>query len=262
MTLGERIGDNIDKNIQIVESYLNGVGTIELSEKFCVHRSTIQSILKKNGVELRKKAPKYIYNTMFFSEYNPESCYWAGFIAADGYVRSDRNTMSIKLAKTDESHLKKFADIIQFHGNVNSKEKSSSIITVSGKWFVDDLQRHFSIGPRKTFVVEIDRNIPTNLMHHFVRGYFDGDGCITYTTCPQISFVSGSINMLMQLSATFYSIGVRLKSGNEIPPVTRNVQISYSGKNAKTILDWIYNNSHLNIRLDRKYDKYINLFCG
>ena len=31
--------------------------------------------------------------------------------------------------------------------------------------------------PRKSLIITLP-DIPKNLMHHFIRGYFDGDGCI------------------------------------------------------------------------------------
>lgn len=38
--------------------------------------------------------------------------------------------------------------------------------------------------------------------------------------------------------------------------------ISYSGKNAKLILDWAYKESYNDIRLDRKFEKYKEYFCN
>ena len=38
---------------------------------------------------------------IFFDTYTPESCYWAGFIAADGYIRDDRDATTIHLCNDE-----------------------------------------------------------------------------------------------------------------------------------------------------------------
>jgi len=244
---------------KIIEEYLNGIGVVELSKKYECHRSTIQRLLKRNGVVLRKSTPRLKYDINFFKTYTSESCYWAGFIAADGYVRGNRDTVHIKLSVYDYEFLNKFKKNINFSGNVKIRNEYCTI-DISGKWFKNDLKENFNVVPNKTFNVCIPEGIPDEMVCHFVRGYFDGDGSITKTTCGTISFTSGSIVLLKQLQELFYNNGVRLKSKNKYPPIQRNVSITYSGKNAKLILDWMYNNSNEYMRMDRKYLKYIKLF--
>lgn len=49
-----------------------------------------------------------------------------------------------------------------------------------------------------------------------------------------------------------------------VPPIQNPIngvgQISYSGKNAKQILDWLYKDSDYLTRLDRKYKRYLDYF--
>ena len=42
-----------ERNIKIVEAYENGISMTELVDSYCLHRSTIQRILKKNGIKLK-----------------------------------------------------------------------------------------------------------------------------------------------------------------------------------------------------------------
>ena len=56
-------------------------------------------------------------------------------------------------------------------------------------------------------------------------------------------------------------MGIRLKTKQKKPILTEKSNcISYSGKNAKKILDWIYKNSNEKLRLDRKYERYLEYF--
>lgn len=213
---------------------------------------------------MRKKAPKYLYNTKFFSSYSPESCYWAGFILTDGCIRKKRRTLSIKVANKDKEILYKFKKSISFLGNVREYKDYSSI-DISGNWFVDDLNTNFNIINNKTYTTSFCEKIPIEYYSHYIRGILDGDGCITKTSVPSISFVGTKI-LLNKLSLIFYDLGIRLKSRNKVPPICKSTevfgQISYSGKNANKILDWLYTSSIDLIRLDRKYKLYLKLFTN
>lgn len=78
---------------EIVDKYSGGIGTLKLSSTYKIHRSTIQAILIRNGIKLRSTSPYYHYNVNFFSTYTKESCYWGGFVAADGYIRKSRTNV-------------------------------------------------------------------------------------------------------------------------------------------------------------------------
>lgn len=251
-----------DMKNDIVQLYNLGHGTMELAKKFNVsNRGMIAKVLTDAGIKLRKKSPVSKYDVNFFKEYNADSCYWAGFIAADGGIRYSRDSVDIKLAKKDLDHVVKFSKAIKYNGTVGLCEKTCSI-SVSGKWFVEDLGNNFGVFPRKTYTIEISNKIPKELLHHFIRGYFDGDGCVTITSCPTISFTSGSQKLLYQLIDIFHDdLEVRLKTKTKKPQLKESTQaISYSGRNAKKILDWIYDDSNATIRMNRKYDRYVDYF--
>jgi hypothetical protein len=61
---------------------------------------------------------------------------------------------------------------------------------------VDDL-RGFGVVPRKTFKVRWIYNIKSDLVNHFIRGYFDGDGCITYNGISPAVKIVGTKHFLV-----------------------------------------------------------------
>lgn len=250
----QKTNEKIEK--EIIKLYNEGYGTLELSKKFDLHRATIQRILKSNNVKLRKRAPVH-YNIHFFDEYNEDSCYWAGFIAADGYVRFDRNTVTIHLASVDSDHLLKLANLTNYKGNVNIN-KNECYISFSGEWFQKALANKFDIHPRKTFDVKISEKIPEDMVKHFIRGYFDGDGSVTKSgSYLKINFTSGSKILLNQIIEHFYDCGVRVRNDTKKPPICR-YSISYGCANALKVLNILYDCSSISNRLDRKYQLYIN----
>ena len=241
---------------QIIKDYLENFGTMELSKKYQLNRTTIQRILKANNIPLRKTTTKNKFNIHFFDFYTSESCYWAGFIAADGNISNSRNLVSIHLSVEDYNHLEKFADEINFSGKIEKYDKDCRI-SISGTYYKEALSKNFDIFPQKTKTIKISEKIPDEFLFDFLRGYFDGDGCITQSNGnPHISFTSGSLEFLQQLQQIFYNKGIVIQGKNKIPPISNNVSIHYNCKNAMKILDMLYENSLDKIRLSRKYNRY------
>ena len=244
----------------IINDYVyNYLGTTELSVKYGIHRVTIQRILKRNDVKLRKKTSGIKVNNYYFHKYTKESCYWAGFILADGYIRTkNRFTLEIKLQKQDVNHLKKFKENINYEGRVIEKE-NYYIISISSPQIIKDLNENFEIYNKKSLTCHISEKIPKKFLKDFIRGYFDGDGSITYTTTDTISFL-GTEKTINFIRNYFYKkIKLRLRS-KEMPNIIKHDNIFiifYSGKSAFKCLRHLYHNS--TTHLDRKYRKYYDI---
>lgn len=253
---------------KIVDLYSDGYGCLKLSKHFEVHRSTVQRILISNKIKLRNSpSPQNDYDEYFFASFDRKSCYWAGFIAADGYIRNNkRNTLHIKLSKIDRDHLQIFLNHIRATYSIKDA-KEYSYINVSGKKIISDLYKNFGIKNNKSLTLTFPRNIPQKFISHFIRGYVDGDGSIYIKTNDNtINFsIVGTEDMMDFMRKYFYyAVGVRIKSKNEITPITKTKNIhsiSYSGKNAMKILNHIYISSK-NLRLNRKYLKYLEIYNG
>lgn len=242
---------------QIIADYLENFGTTELAKKYDLHRTTIQRILKNYNIPLRKRTTIAKFNIHFFDTYTAESCYWAGFIAADGNIAKSGNNVNIHLAISDLSHLQKFAKAIEYTGNIEEHENDCRI-NIAGIYYKEALAKNFDLFPQKTKTLTISPKIPSEFLFDYIRGYFDGDGCITQTNgYLHLSFTSGSEAMLEQLKKIFFSNNIILQGKNKMPPIANKTAINYFCKNALKILDLLYANSTENTRLDRKY----NLYC-
>lgn len=244
-----------------VDLYLGGVGTTELASRYGVHRTTIQRYLKSKGVELRF-TPYTDYNHGFFGTYTIASAYWAGFIMADGCVKSDRNTLEIGLAKKDKGHLEKFYDAIGLHRDVKTYGNASYAV-VSGKQIIEDLRMRYGIIPRKSLVAQYPYDLPDSMRNHFIRGVFDGDGSIASNKNSIVINFTGSIWVLHGIMVTLHdAANIRVKNDTEMPSgqlYSPSVGIAaYSGNNAKLALEWMYSESTSAIRLDRKYERWKN----
>lgn len=125
----------------------------------------------------------------------------------------------------------------------------------------NDLSK-YGICPRKTYVTEhIPKNIPTEYIVDFIRGMFDGDGCLTYSDDMvydvAVNFTSYHKQIIdeFKLLVDEYVLG---KQNHNKSIFTTAWHTQWRGYNqVVTLLDKLYDNA--DIYLERKYNKYIQL---
>lgn len=250
---------------EIIDRYLNGESNQYISSFLNLHRSTIQRVLKRNGIKLHAAKSKLVCNDNFFNAYTKESCYWAGFILADGYLRKDSPTLHIKLGIKDVDHLYKFLKCIDCEKDIIKKKETYCYLDICKEKIYNDLNKNFDIKNKKTFISEISKKIPNDLKTHFLRGYFDADGSVSIKENKyfNINFI-GTKKVINYLIDYFFDNDVRIRSNKKnisnkpiIYDVNHNEKIGiiqYGCANAEKILNILYQNSENDIRLSRKYD--------
>lgn len=232
---------------------------------------------KLNQLELNRP-DKYTYDTSYFENINTEEkAYWLGFIYADGYVSESRRgkEFGIELQIGDISHLKKFNKSIS--GNIKvstrARDRSNSNFIKANKTescslrlyrekIIDDLIS-WGVTPNKTYENKSIPPIPHSLVRHFIRGYFDGDGCVrsykqknlTYFACD---FCGINKTMLDSIRLELYSNGIN--SHFNVEPFKKGATrecyrlVIRDIKSVYIFLSWIYDDS--SIWLDRKMMRY------
>ena len=108
-----------------------------------------------------------------------------------------------------------------------------------------------------------DYHMPTlrkDLIRHYIRGYFDGDGCFCYTNKSfSISFITASRmlheDLLTILANIPVTVGINIFE-NEFGTTMYRPEI-YRVQDKINFLDWIYKDA--SIYLDRKYKKYLKV---
>jgi hypothetical protein len=134
---------------------------------------------------------KYFHNDNYFTELTMENCYVAGFIAADGSLRSRGKVLSIILHQQDKVILERFKQFFDYTGNIVDAERidkrtntvrKNSTLVVNGvhQWYTD-LAKHFNITPAKTKTLQAPNLSSMDHKIAFIAGYIDGDGCIMWS---------------------------------------------------------------------------------
>jgi len=123
---------------------------------------------------------KYNFNRNFFDELTNDSCYWAGFIAADGNLNQRDVALRIVLSKKDRIILEEFKAITLYNNEIrdfvdNGKEYSKLEFYGAREWH-KKLKYHFNIVAKKSLILEAPNLINLDHCYSFIIGYLDGDG--------------------------------------------------------------------------------------
>ena len=186
--------------------------------------------------------------------------YFLGFLFSDGYI--GKREVAIKLCHLDEQILidlknklgygaicKSKGNLVKHHNGVYLS-KDYSVLRIYNVKMIKELEK-FGMTKDKTFTIQL----PTKIKHfnHFLRGYFDGDGCLTFTKAvdkkyPKIKIASNDL-FIKQLS-DYLKIGSINKQGKiSVLTITKRKDIEY-------FANLIYKDS--DICLKRKKDLFID----
>jgi hypothetical protein len=200
------------------------------------------------------------FNDDYFETIDTEDkAYFLGLLFADGNVYSARNRVQITLANEDAYILQAFADCIGYTGKMYiDREKYSKLILPSKKMCAD-LTR-LGCTPNKSLTLQFPTELPNELMHHFIRGYFDGDGHISRDK----KLVNAYYHINMTSTEEFIVVLKNILTKNNIDTGNsykryKNKEVSahtvyVKNKSAKNFIDYIYSNATL--FLTRKYKIY------
>lgn len=162
----------------------------KIKKMFKLQFEDIKNLLIQNNIAVRNHRESrltYTYNEDYFSEIDtPEKAYWLGFIYADGFITKKTNgspVFGITLGEREPlDKLNKCLNSnkpIGIYKKVNSySEKSIEYkLAFASSKMVSDLEKWGCI-ENKTFKLKFPTFLENNLIPHFIRGYFDGDGSV------------------------------------------------------------------------------------
>jgi hypothetical protein len=251
---------------KICQSYLKLRSSGLVSLEFKRTRSVICKVLKRNNIKVKTREESktlYSLNHDFFNKIDtPEKAYILGLIFSDGSV-TDR-ALKISLQITDINILEKVKNIMEYTGNVKiykSKKpnvKDSAILQIYSKKLIKDLN---NLGCVKNKTYSLEYPIISNFNSHFIRGVFDGDGCITNFKKSYYFSITGRIVFLEKLQDILIKEVQINKSKISKKNHNSNIfgAIQYSKR--KTLLslrDYLYKESN-NLFIERKKNKFFEI---
>lgn len=256
----------------IIKSYLDGISQNQLAKNYNVSTGTIKRALIRNNIAIRTvqetNVSKFNINHNFFNINNqtPASAYILGLLASDGWVSREDNCVCIELQQSDRQIL---IDVNQVLGNerpikdyTRTNGFQNSKLYFFSKQIKSDLSL-YDIVPNKTYYdTNFIKNVHPQFYPDFLRGFFDGDGCIT----------SANNGIRWQLDGTsletFLSIYDYLRLNHIITvledttdntcTIPRYRLYTYSKEKTNMIFNLMYYNDNI-LKLNRKYEHFLEL---
>lgn len=252
---------------EIIYSYKKGETIRNIASSYNVDPRTVSSFLKQFGINIKKPHPPKIYSVKedIFQNIDTEEKAWMlGFIYADGYIDSSKTKLKFTLAEKDKDVLEKIKSILRSNSPIKRKEgrqikgtdyfgSSTVTLMISNAQICQDLEKHGAFY-KKSLKLQFPLFLKDELIRHFIRGYFDGDGSITFGRhdFPKISiasnkeFLEGIHDILLKENITS---NIYASNRSKVNSLEINAKSS-----VEKFLNYIYKDS--NIFMERKYQRY------
>ena len=211
-------------------------------------------------------------NQAFFKTWSPDMAYVLGYFAADGcMIANARNGHYIEFTSTDHVLLRLVQRVTCAHQTIRTRKgdtrnhgkwKQTYRLQIgSNAWFGDLVKLGFSTNKSKTLIFP---DVPETYLGDFVRGYFDGDGCVYFTDLKYTGrshkrwilmtlFTSGSREFLETLMLRLRPYNVK---GGSFHQKERGYDLRFSHRDSLALYVLMYNTAPISeLYLPRKREK-------
>ena len=253
------------------DMYMSGVPISNIGDAYNISVDSVRNWFKKYGFKIKNNSlahRQYEIDENYFDIIDtPRKAYYLGLLYADGNNMPEKREIRISLQECDKYILEKMKDDLNYSGPLRFIDYNTKNPNYKNQWTLDITNEHMSdsleshgVCKCKSLILKWPDNLDRSLYSHFVRGYFDGDGCLYISKNHKInevgfvganSFLTKFIEIIREeIGVDFYIRDLDIKKYN---PATKGARIS-NRNGIKLFLDWIYKDS--DIMLERKYDKY------
>ncbi len=251
------------------DMYCNRVKSEEIARQYNIDVTSVYNLFKRNGLKIRDFADsrrEYDIDVTYFDKIDtPNKAYIMGLFYADGCNKTSKHQVDISLQEEDRHILEEIKQEMKtnrplsfknYHDK-NPNHKNQYKLSITNKHISETL---YSLGmvDAKSLVLEFPEWLSEDLYSHFIRGYFDGDGCLYLggdRGNPEVSIVSTImfIEKIQEILDKQMGVVMRIKTQKQHKPITKVGVITGKHKIA-SFLTWIYRDADL--KLNRKYQKY------
>jgi hypothetical protein len=245
------------------------VNILPRHKRMAIHHRARKLGLKKDARHSGRRVYQPIWK--FWDEWSPDLAYVIGLLAADGTVMNTsshyQHGVKLVLKQSDEHILQQIKELAG--GSIHpSKTVNAMGWRLNGNDVAARL-KELGLVPNKTFRQSVPY-IPTEYRHHFVRGYFDGDGCISQSQKTETAHaayqwsLAGNRRFLCGIKRLLIAGIPHLRAYLRARPIKK-----FNGKNIYTfaiykrsaivkVVKWIYSDANLHlIRKKRIADRWV-----
>lgn len=257
---------------RLINKYVDGMSQFKISYDLLISDNCIRKTLDKNNIMRRTYSEnnrRYNRNSHYFDKIDTQNkAYILGLLFADGNNCPDYNAITISLQDEDKYILDFIKNELEYEGPVrhvplhdkNENYKDQYTLVINDPYMSKHLE-NLGIVKAKSLIVKFPDYIRMKFINHFVRGYFDGDGSISYcksTNKPAVS-IAGTFEFCTKVSDIIHAMNGKCsiyhpkQCGDNNTYVIRIV--GYNSVN--NFMEWLYYDAEF--KMERKYQKYLQI---
>jgi uncharacterized protein YerC len=244
---------------EIIQRFDDGECILKLAKEYNFSESVIRKHLINHGIDTSKYTRKYDVNHSFFDMIDTEEkAYVFGWYMSDGCV-NNKGQMRIQLCHEDRDILEKIRNMMGCTYKLieipaRNTSKPQVLLRIHSKELADKL---ITLGcpPAKSLILDFPKTIPPHLLHHFIRGYFDGDGSFnkkgTYASITSNDLFNSKLRALLE------TLGIETKLYYRNKGKSTCSLFVLKKDSLRIFVNWIYRDA--TVYMNRKRDKIKHL---
>lgn len=250
-----------EESKEIISLYTQGYSSELIAIQIDRDPATVCRVLRRHGAQIRpatENKRKYKINDTFFENIDSEEkAYFLGILYADGNV--SKRGSQIKISLKDEDLVRQLSKIIYNFEKIYKEDRvvegrkyTYYSLSIYSQKIKNDLSKLGCV-PAKTFSIRLPSFIKeSDLCPHFIRGYFDGDGCISIDCEERTKIDITSNHEFVKDLISFFKEKLNIDCYFGTRKNSACLQFS-AQQDVDKFVDYIYNDA--SIFLQRKKDK-------
>lgn len=269
------------KHLSLAEQkYLQNFSTLKSVKQLSIETkrspTTISNFFKSKKIDYKNQ--HNTFNEFYFNKVDsPRKAYFLGLLYADGYILQSRPNkkssaaLGISLNSEDGSVIKILKAELEATHPINTYQHNSSYGSIKtydrlicySNQVVEDLNNlGMWVAKTNNLLFPTIDQVPDDLIPHFIRGYFDGDGSLSYWTPPNHSKsnyhkfslnFTGTLEMMEGLQ-NFFGTSVKLAQRHPKRDINNYTLLYCGNRQIEKFLKILYMDA--DIYMERKYQIY------
>jgi hypothetical protein len=259
-----------EQEAEIAKRYLSGESAKGIARALGLPgKDTILGSLRRQNIVQRSPADRnrlYSLDENAFDVITPDAAYWWGFLYADGSV--SKRSVILSLKWDDFDHVEKFKEFMKSEAPIKKYGHKlgrdihyACYIGITSQHLASRLTE-LGIVPHRTRFDCVKDNLPQDMIRHWIRGFFDGDGTINSSRGQFDAGFMGSMEVMewVRECIPFVDKNKRIHKHS----ISNVFYLSFSGNNvSREITSYLYDGQTL--YMDRKHklstlipDRYVH----
>lgn len=267
----------LEEKEKIIKYYYDNpnVKVKEIGQHFKLTKRAMGKLFKEFNISSRRKN-RYTLNEHFFDSIDNElKAYLLGYLFADGFVGDEEyNNIVFSQKKDDMEAVELFKESIEYTGELRIFEPGKAsfknsqdhvVVNFSSEHMANKL-RNYGLLKKESY--KSLPKIDNNLLRHFVRGFFDGDGSITLIKSHYKDkvYYSGALDIIVNKNLVDFFLNLFSDIHFTIDQSKTDYMVylkCHSKKGVKFFYDYFYKDSKYFLsRKKRKFDEIIGRING